>query len=74
MPTGVPHTWERVKLAYEAIADGEGPFEADPAAAVQMGAANLKDPFACKKIIERLPETMAKHGIDSLRNIIGGAH
>lgn len=44
------------------------------ATAVQVGAANLVDPFACKKIIEALPAAMAKYGINDLNDIIGGAH
>ena len=44
------------------------------ATAVQVGAANLKNPYACKEIIENLPSTMEKYKIDSLKNIIGGAH
>ena len=44
------------------------------ATAVQVGAANLIDPFACKTIIEKLPETMEKYGIKNLEEIIGGAH
>ncbi len=44
------------------------------AAAVQVGAANLRDPFACKKIIEDLPRAMGKYGINNLQDIIGGAH
>lgn len=44
------------------------------ATAVQVGAANLVDPFACKKIIESLPAEMEKLGIESLEEIIGGAH
>ena len=44
------------------------------ATAVQVGAANLVDPFASKKIIEALPEAMAKYGINNLSDIIGGAH
>ena len=44
------------------------------ATAVQVGAANLVDPFACKKIVEDLPEVMAKYKINSLKDIIGGAH
>ena len=44
------------------------------ATAVQVGAANLRDPFACKSIIESLPEEMEKLGIDDLSKIIGGAH
>jgi dihydroorotate dehydrogenase (NAD+) catalytic subunit len=39
------------------------------ASAVEVGAANLVDPCACKKIIEQLPEEMDKLGIDSLSDI-----
>ena len=44
------------------------------ATAVQIGAANLINPFVCKEIIEKLPEEMAKYNINSLSEIIGGAH
>lgn len=44
------------------------------ATAVQVGAANLVEPFACKNIIEELPEVMAQFKIDSLEEIIGGSH
>lgn len=44
------------------------------AAAVEVGAANLVEPFACKNIIDSLPRTMEKFGIQNLKNIIGGAH
>lgn len=44
------------------------------ATAVQIGAANLKDPLICKEIIEDLPKTMEKYNINSLEEIIGGAH
>ncbi len=44
------------------------------ATAVQVGAANLVDPFACKRMIEDLPEQMKKYRIESLKDIIGGAH
>lgn len=44
------------------------------ATAVQVGAANLKDPYACKNIIESLPRKMEKLGIENLSDIIGGAH
>lgn len=43
------------------------------AAAVEVGAANLVDPFACKNIIEALPQAMEKYGINNLKDIIGGA-
>ncbi len=42
------------------------------ATAVQIGAANLVDPYVCKKIIEDLPKVMEKYGINSLAEIIGG--
>jgi len=44
------------------------------ASAVQVGAANLVNPFACKEIIEALPGEMEKLGIASLREIVGEAH
>lgn len=43
------------------------------ATAVQVGAANLKNPYICKQIIEDLPKEMEKLGIKSLKEIIGGA-
>lgn len=42
------------------------------ATAVQVGAANLVNPFACKDIIDSLPGVMEKYGIESLNEIIGG--
>ncbi len=42
------------------------------ATAVEIGAANLIDPFACKDIIEKLPSVMDKYNISSLKDIIGG--
>ena len=44
------------------------------AAAVQIGAQNLVDPWACAKILDDLPRRMADYGISSLKNIIGRAH
>ena len=44
------------------------------ATAVEVGAANLIDPLASKKIIENLPTVMEKYGITDLKEIIGGAH
>ena len=41
------------------------------ATAVEVGAANLVDPYACKRIIEDLPAAMAKYGIENLADIIG---
>ena len=42
------------------------------ATAVEVGAANLIDPFASKKIVEDLPKAMEKYKISSLAEIIGG--
>lgn len=42
------------------------------ASAVQVGAANLVNPYACKEIIEELPIVMKKLGIESIQDIIGG--
>ena len=44
------------------------------ATAVQVGAANLVNPYACRDIIEDLPRVMEKYKIDKLTDIIGGAH
>ena len=44
------------------------------ATAVEVGAANLVDPFACKRIVEELPRVMEQYRIDNLNDIIGGAH
>ena len=41
------------------------------ATAVQVGAANLKNPYASKEIIEALPAEMERLGIERLRDIIG---
>ena len=42
------------------------------ATAVEIGAANLVNPFACRDIINELPEVMDKYGINTLSEIIGG--
>lgn len=44
------------------------------ATAVEIGAENLVNPYACRDIINDLPRAMEKYGIDSLKDIIGGAH
>jgi dihydroorotate dehydrogenase (NAD+) catalytic subunit len=44
------------------------------ATAVEIGAANLIDPFVCRDIIDQLPGVMEKYGIKNLKDIIGGAH
>ena len=42
------------------------------ATAVEVGAANLVNPFASRDIVRALPETMEKYGIKNLKDIIGG--
>ena len=44
------------------------------ASAVGVGAANLVEPFACKRIVEELPAAMERYGITDLNEVIGGAH
>ena len=44
------------------------------ATAVGVGAANLVEPYACRNIIETLPDVMLRYGIHDLNDIIGGAH
>lgn len=44
------------------------------ASAVQIGAANLVNPFICKEIIDNLPAVMEKYNIKNLSEITGGAH
>ena len=44
------------------------------ATAVEIGSANLVDPFVCRDIVDKLPEVMEKYKINNLKDIIGGAH
>ena len=44
------------------------------ATAVEVGAANLRDPMACVNIIQNLPRVMDRYGIRTLREVTGGAH
>ena len=44
------------------------------ASAVQVGAENLVNPYACRDIINNLPQVMQKYNINSLKDIIGEAH
>ena len=44
------------------------------ATAVEVGAENLVNPFACRDIIEALPAAMEKYGIEDLASIVGAAH
>jgi dihydroorotate dehydrogenase (NAD+) catalytic subunit len=44
------------------------------ATAVQVGAANLVNPYACKDMVESLPAELEQLGIKDINEIIGGAH
>ena len=44
------------------------------ATAVQVGAANLTDPMACKRIIDDLPGVLERLGVNDINELIGGAH
>lgn len=44
------------------------------ATAVEVGAANLVNPYASLEIVQALPAAMEKYGINNLNEIIGGAH
>lgn len=44
------------------------------ATAVEIGAANLVNPYVCPEIINKLPETLDKYNIKNIKDIIGGAH
>ena len=44
------------------------------ATAVEVGAANLKDPFACKTIIENLPAVCERLGVENISDLTGLAH
>ena len=42
------------------------------ATAVEVGAANLVNPYICRDFVSDLPEVMKKYGINNLNEIIGG--
>ncbi len=44
------------------------------ATAVEIGSANLVDPYICRDIVDKLPKVMEKYKINNLQDIIGGAH
>ena len=44
------------------------------ATAVQVGAANLVNPYICRDIVRDLARVMAKYRIENLKDIIGGVN
>lgn len=57
-----------------ATADDVIEFLSAGASAVQIGAQNLVDPWACEKLVDSLPERLSHYGIGSIQQIIGRAH
>ena len=58
----------------EASAEDAAEMMLAGASAVEVGAANLRDPFACKKIIESLPTVCERLGVERIADLTGGAH
>lgn len=44
------------------------------ASAVEIGTANLRDPYCCKTMIEDLPDVCTRLGVEQIRQLTGGAH
>ena len=75
----VYQVWEAVKIpivGMGGVSSAEDVIEMmlAGACAVEVGAANLVSPFACRDIINGLPEAMEKYKINNLTDIIGAAH
>ena len=74
--------WDKAKAFLDEHTNENGVMSAEDvielmlagATAVEVGAANLVDPFACRRIVEDLPRVMQKYNINDLNDIIGGAH
>ncbi len=69
----VAHAVKIPVIGMGGISDAEDVLEMLMAGAVaaEIGAANLVDPFACKRIVEELPEAMDRYGIRDLRELKG---
>ena len=75
----VYQAYERVKIPIIGVggitcADDVIEMMSVGASSVQVGSQTLVDPWACKKIVEELPEKMERYGIKSLTGIIGRSH
>lgn len=75
----VYQVYERVKIPIVGMggitcAEDVLEFMLAGATAVQVGAANLVDPYASLRIVEELPAAMQRYRIQNLKEIIGGAH
>lgn len=71
--------YERVKIPIIGIGGISTAFDVlemmmAGATAVEVGAENLVDPFACKRIIDNLPAAMSRCGIEDISAMIGAAH
>jgi dihydroorotate dehydrogenase (NAD+) catalytic subunit len=82
LPVAVRMVWEvanSVKipiLGMGGVAKGEDAAQLmlAGAAAVEVGAANLKDPYACKTIVENLPAVCQRLGVENIADLTGAAH
>lgn len=70
----VAHAVKIPVIGMGGVADAENVIEMmmAGACAVEVGAQNLVDPLACKRIIDDLPRVMDKYNIKNLQDIIGG--
>ena len=73
---GVARKIKKAYIGIGGVASAENVIEMmlAGATAVEVGAANLVNPYVCKEIIEQLPAVMEKYGVKTLKDIIGGAH
>lgn len=81
-PVAVRMVWDVYEAVHLPIIGCGGVRSAEDAAemmlagasAVEVGAANLKDPYACKTIVENLPAVCRRLGVTNISDLTGGAH
>ncbi|WP_455582600.1 dihydroorotate dehydrogenase [Dysosmobacter sp.] len=81
-PVAVRMVWDVYEAVHLPIIGCGGVSSAEDAAemmlagasAVEVGAANLKDPYACKTIVENLPAVCRRLGVTNISDLTGGAH
>ena len=82
LPVAVRRVWQTYERIKNHIGGMGGISNAEEAVemmlcgatAIQVGAANLVNPYAMKEIIEGLDEMLDKMKVQSIKEIIGGAH
>ena len=81
-PVALRMVWQSAKKVHIPIIGMGGVTRAEDvlelmlagATAVEVGAANLVNPYACRDIVRDLPQAMQNYNIQNLKDIIGGAH